>query len=189
MLGGACGEKLLPRQIDLQFLELLVACTQCTASIYLFYLSSLSSPLLAVAMAFTRSVTSILRTSRLAACSSRHVNPINRVFGHDRFAARTYATVFERTKPHVNIGKGKPLIPAKSMLTTRRDNRSRRSRQGMRSQVFPSIIPNCLDHPHSRNHQKTVRARLRKVLRIWCNRQSPRRTEAWYHNFHSSYRI
>jgi hypothetical protein len=104
--GSLCQDK-----IDfLQFLELLVQCIQviqCTASIYLFYLSSLSSPLLAVAMAFTRSVTSILRTSRLAACSSRHVNPINRVFGHDRFAARTYATVFERTKPHVNIGKGK----------------------------------------------------------------------------------
>lgn len=56
-------------------------------------------------MAFNRSLTTILRASRIATTPARGINPVNRVFGHDRFAARTYATVFERNKPHVNIGK------------------------------------------------------------------------------------
>jgi elongation factor Tu len=56
-------------------------------------------------MPVSRSFISILRTSRTALSQSRGANPVNRVFGHDRFAARTYATVFERTKPHVNIGE------------------------------------------------------------------------------------
>lgn len=54
-------------------------------------------------MAFTRSVTSLVRSSRLAASSSRS-NPVLKVLGHDRLVARQYATVFERNKPHVNIG-------------------------------------------------------------------------------------
>ena len=65
---------------------------------------SISSPA-GVAMTFSRSVTSLLRTSRHVASPARGLNPINRVFGHDRFGARTYATVFERTKPHVNVGR------------------------------------------------------------------------------------
>jgi hypothetical protein len=56
-------------------------------------------------MPVSRSLVSILRTSRATLSQPRGTNPVNRVFGHDRFAARTYATVFERTKPHVNIGK------------------------------------------------------------------------------------
>lgn len=56
-------------------------------------------------MAFSRSVTSLLRTSRHVVTPARGVNPVNRVWGHDRFGARTYAAVFERNKPHVNIGK------------------------------------------------------------------------------------
>jgi hypothetical protein len=55
-------------------------------------------------MPVSRSLVSILRTSRATLSQPRGANPVNRVFGHDRFAARTYATVFERNKPHVNIG-------------------------------------------------------------------------------------
>ncbi len=56
-------------------------------------------------MPVSRTFVSALRTSRLGLSQSRGANPVNRVFGHDRFAARTYATAFERNKPHVNIGK------------------------------------------------------------------------------------
>jgi len=64
-------------------------------------------------MPVSRSFLSILRTSRAALSQSQGTNPVNRVFGHDRFAARTYATVFERTKPHVNIGETffDPVVP------------------------------------------------------------------------------
>ena len=56
-------------------------------------------------MPVSRSLVSVLRTSRATLSQPRGANPVNRVFGHDRFAARKYATVFERTKPHVNIGE------------------------------------------------------------------------------------
>ncbi len=56
-------------------------------------------------MPFTRSVASILRTSRTGLSVSRSANPVTRVFGHDRFGARTYAAAFERNKPHVNVGE------------------------------------------------------------------------------------
>ena len=53
---------------------------------------------------FTRSVVPILRTGRLALRHQRSVNPIQQVFAHDRNGVRGLATVFERNKPHVNIG-------------------------------------------------------------------------------------
>ncbi|OAG42875.1 elongation factor Tu, mitochondrial [Fonsecaea monophora] len=68
-------------------------------------------------MAFSRSVVSLLRTSRYIASPARGVNPVNRVFGHDRFAARAYATVFERTKPHVNVGTIGHVDHGKTTLT------------------------------------------------------------------------
>jgi hypothetical protein len=67
-----------------------------------------SSPFLllrAASMPLSRSVTSILRSSRTGLSLSRGANPVNRVFSHDRFGARTYAAVFERNKPHVNVGE------------------------------------------------------------------------------------
>lgn len=45
-----------------------------------------------------------MRTSRIAAQSSKNVNPVNTVFGQNRIAARNYAAAFQRTKPHVNVG-------------------------------------------------------------------------------------
>jgi hypothetical protein len=54
-------------------------------------------------MAFSRSISSLYRTTR--ALNARGGNPVNRVFGHDRFGARSYAQAFQRDKPHVNIGK------------------------------------------------------------------------------------
>lgn len=56
-------------------------------------------------MVFTRSLTTFLRASRHVATPARGVNPVNRVFGHDRFGARGYAAVFTRDKPHVNVGE------------------------------------------------------------------------------------
>jgi hypothetical protein len=56
----------------------------------------------AIKMAFSRSVASLYRTSR--ALNARGANPVNRVFGHERFGARAYAAAFQRDKPHVNIG-------------------------------------------------------------------------------------
>ncbi|KIW21156.1 translation elongation factor Tu [Exophiala spinifera] len=68
-------------------------------------------------MAFSRSVTSFLRTSRHVVTPARGVNPVNRVWGHDRFGARTYAAVFERNKPHVNIGTIGHVDHGKTTLT------------------------------------------------------------------------
>ena len=52
----------------------------------------------------TRSLTPILRTSRLALWQQRGVNPVQQVFGRDANGIRGLATVFERSRPHVNIG-------------------------------------------------------------------------------------
>ena len=54
--------------------------------------------------AFARSITPLLRTTRLAIQHHRGINPVQNVFGQDRNGVRGLATVFERTKPHVNIG-------------------------------------------------------------------------------------
>ncbi|KAL9113165.1 MAG: hypothetical protein Q9227_002777 [Pyrenula ochraceoflavens] len=53
-------------------------------------------------MPLSRSTVSILRTGRSVFSRSTRLNPVGQVFGHDRLAARHYATVFERNKPHVN---------------------------------------------------------------------------------------
>ena len=52
----------------------------------------------------TRSLTPILRTSRLALWQQRGVNPVQQVFGRDANGIRGLATAFERIRPHVNIG-------------------------------------------------------------------------------------
>ena len=52
----------------------------------------------------TRSLTPILRTSRLALWQQKGVNPVQQVFGRDVNGIRGLATVFERSRPHVNIG-------------------------------------------------------------------------------------
>ena len=54
---------------------------------------------------FSRSVTSLLWTSQLALRQSKGVNPVQYVFKKNVDGVRTLATVFERSKPHVNIGK------------------------------------------------------------------------------------
>lgn len=53
---------------------------------------------------FTRSVAPLLRTGRLAIRHRSSVNPVTQVFGRDVNGVRAFAQVFERTKPHVNIG-------------------------------------------------------------------------------------
>ena len=52
----------------------------------------------------TRSIAPLLRTSRVATHQQKCVNPVQQVFGRDADGIRGLATVFERTKPHVNIG-------------------------------------------------------------------------------------
>lgn len=53
---------------------------------------------------FTRSIAPLLRTGRLAIRQRPSVNPITQVFGREVNGVRGFAQVFERTKPHVNIG-------------------------------------------------------------------------------------
>lgn len=55
-------------------------------------------------LSFTRSLAPLLRTSRLALRRQKGVNPLQQVFCRDSYGVRGMATVFERTKPHVNIG-------------------------------------------------------------------------------------
>lgn len=59
---------------------------------------------------FPRTVAPLLRTANFALRQQTTVNPVQHVFssknGH---AIRGLATVFERTKPHVNIGRNRTL--------------------------------------------------------------------------------
>ncbi|KAL1988946.1 hypothetical protein VTN96DRAFT_6935 [Rasamsonia emersonii] len=52
----------------------------------------------------SRTVNLLLRSSRSSLLRPRSVNPVHHVFSSERMAARGFATVFERTKPHVNVG-------------------------------------------------------------------------------------
>ena len=52
-----------------------------------------------------RTVNIFLRSSRTSLVRPTGVNPVLHVFAKDRLAARGLATAFERTKPHVNIGR------------------------------------------------------------------------------------
>ena len=63
---------------------------------------------------FTRSIAPLLRTGRLAIRHRPSVNPVTQVFGRDVNGVRGFAQVFERTKPHVNIGvyvNGRNSVP------------------------------------------------------------------------------
>ncbi len=51
-----------------------------------------------------RSIAPLLRTTRITVRQQKGVNPIQQVFGRDANGTRGLATVFERSKPHVNIG-------------------------------------------------------------------------------------
>lgn len=53
----------------------------------------------------SRSVSALLRTGRFALQRPRGVNPIRHALLQDRTAFRGMATVFERSKPHVNVGE------------------------------------------------------------------------------------
>jgi hypothetical protein len=100
-----CGQILEASAVSIKSLVHIIA----VRSLY----SSLFSPLLSSSlfvrhtanMTFARSITSVLKTSRAGLSLPRGANPVCRVFGHERFGARAYAVAFERTKPHVNVGK------------------------------------------------------------------------------------
>jgi len=67
--------------------------------------------------AFTRSLNPLLRTGRCALRQQKGVNPVQQVFARDRNGVRGLATVFERTKPHVNIGTIGHVDHGKTTLT------------------------------------------------------------------------
>ena len=52
----------------------------------------------------SRPLTTLVRTARIALQQRKGINPVHYVFRGDRNGVRGLATVFERTKPHVNIG-------------------------------------------------------------------------------------
>lgn len=55
--------------------------------------------------AFSRTLTPFLRTARSALQQRNAVSPLQHALSRQNGAIlRTYATAFERTKPHVNIG-------------------------------------------------------------------------------------
>ncbi|PGH00094.1 translation elongation factor Tu [Blastomyces parvus] len=65
----------------------------------------------------SRSVNALLRTGRLALQRPRGVNPLQHALLRDRMAFRGMATVFERTKPHVNVGTIGHVDHGKTTLT------------------------------------------------------------------------
>ena len=71
----------------------------------LVLLCLLSSCLVIRMSSISRTANLLARTSRSSLLRPRSVNPVQHVFAKDHLTARGMATVFERTKPHVNIGK------------------------------------------------------------------------------------
>ena len=70
-----------------------------------FFPSPLKLPFLCVPMApFVRSLRPFLQISGLAVRRQRTTNPLQQAFSKDPAGLRGLATVFERSKPHVNIG-------------------------------------------------------------------------------------
>ena len=83
---------------------------------------------------FSRSMIPFLRISRHALSHQRGINPIQQVFAHDRNGIRGLATVFERNKPHVNIGMDldfRSCIHSSAQADPNRYNWPRRSWQGI----------------------------------------------------------
>lgn len=129
-----------------------------TPSRFLWLFRRLSFHRRAVNMSsISRSANLLLRSSRASLLRPRAVNPVQHVFMKDRLAARGMASAFERSKPHVNIGRHRPLNLhlfisiqlAKRMLC--RYHWSRRSRQGKKYRVLlgiprndPEIVPNTI---------------------------------------------
>ena len=54
--------------------------------------------------ALSRSTAPLFQSTRFALRRQRGVNPVHHVLGKDSQSIRGLATVFERSKPHVNIG-------------------------------------------------------------------------------------
>jgi hypothetical protein len=82
---------------------------------------------------FVRSVAPFLRTARSALHQGNSVNPLlqaRRSGASVVNGARTYAAVFERTKPHVNIGVYILKQNSGEFADSFRYNWSRRSRKG-----------------------------------------------------------
>ncbi|CRG83084.1 elongation factor EF-Tu [Talaromyces islandicus] len=65
----------------------------------------------------SRSVNLLLKSSRSSLLRPRAANPVHHVLSHERFAARSFATAFERTKPHVNVGTIGHVDHGKTTLT------------------------------------------------------------------------
>lgn len=85
--------------------------------------------------AFARSITPFFQTARSALRQGNAVSPLQHALRRQNGAAvinaaRSYATAFERSKPHVNIGMGFAFHGAEHMLIVNRYNWSRRSRKG-----------------------------------------------------------
>ncbi|KAI5289435.1 translation elongation factor Tu [Ascosphaera aggregata] len=64
-----------------------------------------------------RSLNLFSRTGRFSLLRPASVNPVHHVFRGDRTALRGMATVFERTKPHVNVGTIGHVDHGKTTLT------------------------------------------------------------------------
>ena len=65
-----------------------------------------------------RTANLLFRSSRASLLRPAGVNPVHHVFANNRLAARGLATAFERTKPHVNIGKLVNSLICKGFILT-----------------------------------------------------------------------
>lgn len=54
---------------------------------------------------FPRLINTLARTSKFVLQRPQAANPVYRVLAQDKHLYRGFATVFERTKPHVNVGE------------------------------------------------------------------------------------
>ena len=89
--------------------------------------------------ALVRSFRPLLRTSKLAFRQRKGVNPVQQVFSQDRNGVRGLATVFERNKPHVNIGTSHYDVDG-STVKYARHYWTCRPRQGMPIKLYAKII-------------------------------------------------
>ncbi|KAL8846127.1 MAG: hypothetical protein Q9221_008758 [Calogaya cf. arnoldii] len=66
---------------------------------------------------FVRAYAPLIRTTRVVLSKQTGVNPVQQVFGRDATQYRGLATIFERNKPHVNIGTIGHVDHGKTTLT------------------------------------------------------------------------
>lgn len=156
-------------------------------------------PVFFVTMSSLRTLAPFLRTARTSLRSGHPLIALQRQSTSPVLNLRRGYAVYERTKPHVNIGqygRGAVFAGAKADNLLDRHDRSCRPRKGT-SNPF-KLPPRATrltsasrrpDHTVRCHHKETSRERLCKLPRLWLHRQGPRGAQARHHHRHCPHRV